>query len=113
MRGMAVGEIYPKDFLKIIFKEFQVGILAGFVLGLINFIRLMIMYPNNIFVNLTVVLSVYIIVISSKIIGAVLPILAKACRLDPAIMAAPLITTIIDALGLIVYFNLATHLLGL
>lgn len=113
IRGMAIGEISPKDFLKVIFKEFQVGLLTGFVLGLINFIRLAIIYPNNLIINLTVVLSVYIIVICSKIIGAILPLLAKTFKLDPAIMAAPLITTIIDALGLFVYFELATYLLNL
>lgn len=113
IRGMAIGEISPKDFLKVIFKEFQVGLLTGFILGLINFIRLIIIYPDNILINLTVVLSVYIIVICSKIIGAILPLLAKTFKLDPAIMAAPLITTIIDALGLFVYFELATYLLNL
>lgn len=111
IRGMAIGEISPKDIFKVIFKELQVGLIAGFILGLVNFIRLIIMYPGKPLIILTIVCSIYIIVICSKIIGALLPIIAKTCRLDPAIMAAPLITTIIDALGLIVYFQLATYLL--
>lgn len=113
IRGMAVGEITIKDFFKVVFKEFQVGIITGFVLGLVNFVRLIIIYPDQKMIALTIVLSIYIIVIFSKIIGAMLPLIAKACRLDPAIMAAPLITTIIDALGLVVYFQLATVLLGI
>lgn len=113
IRGMAVGEIELRDFPKIVWKEFRVGLIAGFLLGLVNYIRLMIMYPDQPMVILTIVISIYIIVIASKIIGAILPIAAKAVKLDPAIMAAPLITTIIDALGLIVYFQLATHLLNL
>lgn len=113
IRGMAIGEISPKDLFKVIFKEFRVGLIAGFILGFINFVRLIIMYPNQPLIILTIVCSIYIIVICSKIIGALLPIVAKSFKLDPAIMAAPLITTIIDALGLIIYFQLATYLLDI
>lgn len=113
IRGIALGEISIKDFFKVIFKEFKVGIIAGFLLSLINLIRLYIMYPSEIYIISTVVLSVFIITIISKIIGAALPLIAKSLKLDPAIMAAPLITTIIDALGLIIYFKIATTLLSI
>ncbi|MDO5695553.1 MAG: magnesium transporter [Eubacteriales bacterium] len=113
IRGMAVGEIHLGDYMRVLFKELQVGFISGLILGIINFIRLIIFYPGQPLVILTVVLSIHIIVICAKIIGAVLPMIAKAVKLDPAIMAAPLITTIVDALGLIVYFQLATHLIGL
>lgn len=113
IRGMAIGEVSLGDFFRVIWKEFQVGLMAGLVLGVVNFIRLMIMYPGKTMIIFTIVLSIYIIVILSKIIGGILPMLAKALRMDPAIMAAPMITTVIDALGLIIYFQLATHLLNL
>lgn len=112
IRGLALGEIGIKDFFKVIFKEFKVGIIAGFLLSAINLIRLYIMYPSQIYIIATVVLSVFIITILSKIIGAALPLIAKSFKMDPAIMAAPLITTIIDALGLIIYFKIATTLLS-
>lgn len=113
IRGMAIGEISSKDIIKVIFKEFKVGIMVGVVLGAVNFIRLMIMYPGQPLIIVTIVCSIYVIVICSKIIGGLLPMVAKMLKLDPAIMAAPLITTIIDALGLIIYFQIATHLLNI
>ncbi|MDO5695554.1 MAG: magnesium transporter [Eubacteriales bacterium] len=113
IRGMAVGEITLKDFFRVVFKEFQVGLLTGSVLVLINYIRLSIMYPGKTMIILTIILSIYIIVILSKMLGAVLPMIAKACHVDPAIMAAPMIATIVDGLGLLLYFELATFLLHL
>lgn len=113
IRGLALGEINLKDTFKVMFKEFQVGIMAGLILALINLVRLSLMYPSQTPVIMSVVLSVFAITILSKIIGAILPIIAKSLKMDPAIMAAPLITTIIDALGLILYFQIATRLLSL
>ena len=113
IRGMAIGEINVRHFFKVIWKELQVGLFVGLVLGAINFIRLSIQFPGNTMIILTIVLSVYIIVVLSKIIGAILPMLAKVCHMDPAVMATPLITTIIDALGLVIYFQLAVFLLHL
>jgi len=111
IRCMAIGEVEPKDILKIIWKEVRVALVVGAILAALNFIRLLIMYPGQIMVCLTVVISLYITVIMAKSIGCTLPIAAKLLKLDPAIMAAPLISTIVDACSLIIYFKIACHLL--
>lgn len=113
IRGMAVGEIEPRDFFKVVWKELRVGILVGVALGAVNYVRLVVMYPGNEMICLTVVLSLFITVLLAKTIGGILPMAAKACRMDPAIMAAPLITTIVDAFSLVIYFQLACKLLNL
>lgn len=111
IRGMAVGEIGPKDAFKVIMKEGMVSILVGLVLGIVNFIRLVIMYPGQYMIALTVMLSLLGTVIMAKIVGGVLPLIAKLCKGDPALMAAPLITTIVDAFSLMIYFQIAVRLL--
>lgn len=112
IRGMAVGEIQAKDILKVVWKELRVGVLVGVILCLVNYIRLVITYPGNEMVCLTVVLSLFATIVLAKTIGAILPIVAKVLHLDPAIMAAPLITTIVDAFSLIIYFKIACQLLN-
>lgn len=113
IRGMAVGEIEPSDIFRVVWKELRVGLVVGAILGLVNYIRLVIMYPGSEMICLTVVLSLFATVLLAKTIGCVLPIVAKVLKLDPAIMAAPLITTIVDAFSLVIYFQLASHLLNL
>lgn len=113
IRGMAIGEVEPSDILKVMWKEVRVGVLVGASLGLVNYIRLILQYPGKELVCLTVVLSIFFTVIIAKTIGCTLPILAKVIRLDPAIMAAPMITTIVDACSLIIYFNLACRFLDM
>ena len=113
IRGMAVSEIHPKDLPQVVWKELRVSVLVGLVLSVVNFIQLAIRYPGNELMALTVVLSLFATVVIAKTVGCVLPILAKMCHADPAIMAAPLITTVVDAFALIIYFSLAQRLLGL
>ncbi len=113
IRGMAVGEIETADILRVIWKELRVGVVVGAILGMVNYVRLVIMYPGSEMMCLTVVLSLFATVLLAKTIGCVLPIVAKVLRLDPAIMAAPLITTIVDAFSLVIYFQLACRLLNL
>ena len=113
IRGMAVGEIAVTDILKVVWKEVRVGMLVGVVLSLVNFIRRMLQYPGNTMICLTVVLSLFCTVVAAKTIGCVLPIAAKTLKMDPAIMASPLITTIVDAVSLMVYFDLACRLLDM
>lgn len=113
IRGMAVGEIEVSDILKVLWKELRVGVVVGVILGLVNYIRLVIMFPGNEMLCLTVVLSLFGTVVLAKTIGCMLPIAAKVIKMDPAIMAAPLITTIVDAFSLIIYFQLACTLLKL
>ena len=113
IRGMSLGEIEPTDILRVIWKKVRVGLIAGIILAVCNFIRLMIQYPGNTMISLVVVLSVFVTVVIAKTIGCTLPIAAKVLKADPAIMAGPLITTIVDAVSLIVYFNLACMLLDM
>ena len=113
IRCMAIGEVEPSDILKVIWKEVRVALVVGFLLAALNFLRLMIMYPGQIMICLTLVISLYITVIMAKSIGCTLPIIAKLLKLDPAIMAAPLISTIVDACSLIVYFRIACNLLNI
>ncbi len=111
IRGMAVGDIELRDVIKVAWKELRVGFLCGLVLAAANFVRLLLQYPDQPLVNLVVVLSLVLTVILAKTIGCTLPMLAKRMNLDPAIMAAPLITTIVDACSLMIYFRLACVLL--
>ncbi|MCD8123387.1 MAG: magnesium transporter [Clostridiales bacterium] len=113
IRGMAVGDIELTDFPKVIWKEVRVGLLTGSALCLVNLIQLNIRYPGNTLICLTVSLSILATVVIAKTVGGILPIVAKAMHLDPAIMAAPLITTVVDGLSLVIYFQVATAFLGL
>lgn len=111
IRGMAVGEIELTDVLKALWKEIRVALIVGAVLGVVNYIRLLIQYPGRELVSLTVILSLYATIIIAKALGCLLPMGAKKLKLDPAIMASPLITTLVDAISLTIYFALATALL--
>ncbi len=111
IRGMAVGEIELRDFVKVFWKELRVSLLVGVVLSAVNFVRLIITYPGNEMIALTVALALLVTVLLAKTVGGVLPMVAKLCHADPAIMAAPLITTIVDAISLVVYFQIASALL--
>ena len=113
IRGMAVGDIELRDFLRVFWKEFRVSLLVGAVLSAVNFVRLIITYPGNEMIALTVALALFVTVLLAKTVGGVLPMAAKLVHADPAIMAAPLITTIVDALSLVVYFKIASALLAL
>lgn len=107
IRGMAVSEIKTSDWFKVLFKEMRVAMIAGIVLAAANFIRLIIQYPGQYNIACTVAITLFFTVMMSKSIGATLPLLAKRFKMDPAIMASPLITTIVDVLALIIYFNIA------
>ena len=111
IRGMAVGEIELRDFVKVFWKELRVSLLVGVILSAVNFVRLIITYPGNEMIALTVTLALLVTVLLAKTVGGVLPMVAKLCHADPAIMAAPLITTIVDAISLVVYFQIASALL--
>ncbi len=112
IRGMATGEILLRDFAGVIWKEFRVSILVGLSLAVVNLAR-MLFLGSPLPVALTVSLTMILTVILAKMIGGTLPILAKRMKLDPAIMAGPLITTIVDGVSLYFYFTFAARLLGL
>lgn len=113
IRGLALGNIEIKDIFKIMWKEFQVSIIAGTILSLVNFARIFFLEKVGLLVSITVSITLFITVMLSKIVGGLLPVIAKRLKLDPAIMAGPLITTIVDTVTLIVYFGIATWLLGI
>ena len=92
-------------------KECRVSLIVGAVLGIANYIRLIVMYPGEPAVCLGIGLSLIATVVMSKILACVLPVIAKIFKLDPAMMAAPLISTIVDALSLVVYFTIAAMVL--
>lgn len=110
IRGLALGELQLRDFAKIIWKEFRISLLVGIILASINFLRLYYFEKISINVSLTVCLSMLLIVILAKVMGGLLPILAKRLKMDPAIMAGPLITTVVDTFALIIYFKIASQL---
>ncbi len=113
IRGMAVGEIQPGDIFRVFWKELRVGMLVGVILGAVNYVQLMIRFPGNETVCLTVVVSLVLTVILAKTVGSILPMAARFLKLDPAIMAAPLITTIVDGFSLVIYFQIACRMLKL
>lgn len=113
IRGLALEEIKPKDILKVLWKELQVGTIVGLILTAVNFIRIYCFEKTDIKIAITVSTSLFFTVVLAKVVGGVLPMLAKKLKLDPAIMASPLITTIVDAAALIAYFTMASWLLGL
>ena len=111
IRGMALKEITTKDFGRVFFKELAVSVLVGVALAAANFIRLIITYPGDYMIALVVSLALFVTVLIGKTAGGVLPMFAKVIKADPAIMAAPLITTIVDAGALIIYFKFVEALL--
>ncbi len=113
IRGLSLGEIEWTDLLQIIWKETRVAILCGLTLSAANFAKMMLLDRVALPVALIVCLTLVITVAIAKITGCSLPILAKRIGFDPAVMASPFITTIVDALSLIVYFNIASILLHL
>lgn len=113
IRGLALDEVKLNDVFKVIWKEFQVSIITGGILSTVNFFRILLMREATILIALTVSISLFLTVVLSKVIGGMLPILAKKMRMDPAIMAGPLITTIVDAIALIAYFTMASWVVGL
>ncbi len=122
IRGLALGEIRFKDFFRVVFKELRIGLLAGLVLALVNAGRIYLMYSHNADVisqvslfNLALIsgLSLIGIVILAKCIGCILPMLAKKCGLDPALMAAPLLSTILDTCSVMIFFSIAMAILKL
>ncbi len=111
IRGMVVGELDAKNIFKILWKELCVALICGSILAIVNGIRIYFFMHESLLIASTVSIAMLATVIIAKLIGASLPIVAKSLKLDPAIMAAPLITTIVDAGSLIIYFKLAERLL--
>ncbi len=116
IRGLTTGDITTKDWLKVWWKEFRVSLLVSIVLASFNFIRIAFFTKapegvNVYMIAISVSGALFLTVILAKSVGGLLPILAKKLKLDPAVMAAPLITTLVDAAAIIIYFTFVSHLL--
>lgn len=107
IRGLAVDELHFSDFFTILWKEFRVAIVVGVVLALANGVRIFWVY-KNLSMAVVVAASLVVTIVIAKLVGCVLPILAKRLHMDPAIMASPLITTIVDTCSIVIYFQIAT-----
>lgn len=117
IRGIAIGEISFADLCKVVWKEIRVSVLMGALLAIACFAKVMLLdglyaVENGLLVAAVICLSMFITIMLAKLIGAILPLLAKKCRLDPAVVASPFITTIIDVLSLSVYCLFAVWFLG-
>lgn len=112
IRGIALDEIHFTDLFKVMFKEFRISLIVGAFLAVANGVRIFIQYHNP---GLAVVIACSLMgtVIMAKLVGCILPLLAKKVNLDPAIMASPLITTLVDTFSILIYFNIATVLFRL
>lgn len=113
IRGLSLNEIEFKDILKIIWKEFRVSLFIGITLAIANYFKLLYIDGVTSSVALVVCLTLIITVAIAKIVGCTLPIFAKKLGFDPAVMASPFITTIVDAISLFVYFSVSCHFLGI
>ncbi len=115
IRGLALGEIRFKDFFRVIYKELRIAVIVGILLAVANTIRIYIMYPgeNPLFLAMITGISLIGTVILAKCMGCVLPMLAKKCGLDPALMAAPVLSTILDTCSVTIFFNVAVWIISI
>jgi len=111
IRGLSLGEIEYRDMPKIIWKETQVAVCCGITLAVANFVKLMLFDQVGVLTSLVVSLTLLAAVLVAKLVGCTLPIAAKRVGFDPAVMASPFITTIVDAISLMIYFQFATLIL--
>ncbi|MCR5715342.1 MAG: magnesium transporter [Lachnospiraceae bacterium] len=111
IRGLSLGEVEFSDLFRVVWKEIRVAILCGITLSLTNFVKLLLIDHLALEIALIICLTLVLVVMIAKFVGCMLPILADRIGLDPAVMASPMITTIVDALSLLVYFSMVTSLL--
>jgi magnesium transporter len=112
IRGIALGEVSISDIMKVIWRELRVSLMVGVAMGTVNFARVYFLGGSSITIAVVVSLTLVITVMLAKVIGGILPLFAKAVNLDPAIMASPLISTMVDALTLLTYFKVAGLIMG-
>ena len=112
IRVLYSGNAGVKDILRVIWKEFKIGLIVGGILVAVNMLRIFTLDGVSIWVNLTVSVTLLLTIVLSKIIGAILPLCADKFKIDPTVMAGPLITTIVDSFVLVIYFEIASILLG-
>lgn len=124
IRALAIGDISVRDYLKVLFKELGTANIMGVALALANFARLAIYYgvsgdlhghdvKTYLVLSAAASLSLFIVIVLANLVGAMLPLFAKALKLDPAVMAAPLLTTLIDALSTMIFFGISIGIMVL
>ena len=113
IRGLSLGDIEFRDTFKVIFKEMRVAFVCGVTLAVVNFAKLMLFDNVGAMVALVVSFTMLMAVIFAKVVGSVLPVFAKKIGFDPAVMSSPFISTIVDAVTLMIYFSVASALLGI
>lgn len=107
IRNLALGELTVRDYFRILWKELRVALICGVILGAVNLGRMLLLHSGTVAESMVTCLAMVCAVVVAKVIGCTLPIIAKVIRIDPALMAGPLITTLVDALTLLIYFSLA------
>ncbi|MGN0980328.1 MAG: magnesium transporter [Candidatus Avoscillospira sp.] len=113
IRGLSLQELQFRDLLRVVWKEFRVAILCGVTLAACNFVKLLLLDRVGMAVAATVCVTLMLTIVVAKLVGCTLPMLAKKLGFDPAVMASPFITTIVDVLSLLLYFQLSSTILGL
>lgn len=113
IRSISLGEVEFRDILRVVWKEIRVAVLCGATLAVVNFAKLLLLDKVGMQVALIVCLTMMVTVMVAKVVGCTLPMLAKQIGFDPAVMASPFITTIVDAVSLVIYFQIATRMLGI
>lgn len=111
IRSLSLEDVEFKDIFRVIWKEFRVSLLCGASLAIVNFVKMLILHQGTIVIIAVISLALFCAVIVAKFIGCVLPMLANKIGFDPAVMSSPFITTIVDALTLLLYVNLAIAIL--
>lgn len=113
IRGLSLKEIEFKDIFRVIWKEVRVALICGITLGIANFAKLLLVDHLEVNVALVICATLVLAIFIAKLVGCTLPMIAKKMGADPAVMASPFITTIVDALSLMIYFQIATRVLGI
>lgn len=113
IRSLSLDDVEFKDIFRVIWKELRVGLLCGISLAIVNFVKMLILGQGSVLIIAVISLALFIAVLVAKFVGCVLPMLATKIGFDPAVMSSPFITTIVDALSLLLYVNLAILILGI
>ncbi|MCQ2507510.1 MAG: magnesium transporter [Dorea sp.] len=113
IRGISLNEVEFSDFFHVVWKEMRVALLCGLTLAACNMVKLLLFDKLTVMVALTICLTLMVTIFCAKLVGCTLPLVASKIGFDPAVMASPFITTIVDAISLLVYFQFATRLLGI
>ena len=113
IRGLSLDEIAFADWRRVVWKEIRTAALCGLTLAVCNFVKLLIFDRVGIYVAFVVCFTLLMAVIVAKVVGSTLPMCARKIGMDPAVMASPFITTIVDAISLLIYFRVATVVLGI